>query len=296
MQQPLRLGFLGFGEAGERFARDLGQAGVAGIVAYSRAGARAAPGDPIAERARAAGVELVKSPRLLCSRADVIIALTSGRAALPTLRSVRAYLKPRHIYVDANAASVKSMEQAAALLEGRCRFVDASLMGAVPLLGIKVPIFISGEHAGEFAALLAPYGMNLQVVSARPGAASALKLIRSIAFKGFAGVLIESLEAAHRYGMLDLVARDIAGSFDGQSFMHNMKRYVCGTAAHAERRVHEMDNAMELLKSLGVSTRMSRATKGMLQDVVALGLPRHFNHTEPDSLELVMNAIVEAKK
>jgi len=296
MHHPLRVGFLGFGEAGERFARDLTQAGLKGVVAYSRAGAKAAPGDPIAERALEAGVRLMQSPRELCKHADVILALTSGRAALATLRSVRAHLKPHHFYVDANATSAKAMEQAAALLEGRAQFVDASLMGAVPLLGIKVPIFISGERAADLPALLAPYGMNLRAVSTRPGAASALKLIRSIAFKGFAGVLLESLEAAHRYGMLDIVAADIAGSFDGQSFMVNMKRYVCGTAAHAERRVHEMDDVMELLDSLGTSTRMSRAAKGMLKDVVKLGLPEHFNHIEPASIELVMNAIAEAKK
>jgi 3-hydroxyisobutyrate dehydrogenase-like beta-hydroxyacid dehydrogenase len=296
MHHPLRAGFLGFGEAGERFARDLSQAGLKNIVAYSRSGAKAAPSDPIAERALEAGVRLMKTPRELCKHADIIIALTSGRAALATLRSVRAHLKPHHFYVDANATSAKAMEQAAALLKGRAQFVDASLMGAVPLLGIKVPIFISGEHAGDLCQRLAPYGMNLRAVSTRPGAASALKLIRSIAFKGLAGVLLESLEAAHRYGMLDLVAGDIAGSFDGQSFMVNMKRYVCGTAAHAERRVHEMDDVLELLDSLGASTRMSRATKAMLNDVAKLGLPGHFNHTEPASMELVMDAIVEARK
>jgi 3-hydroxyisobutyrate dehydrogenase-like beta-hydroxyacid dehydrogenase len=296
MQRPLRLGFLGFGEAAERLARDLARAGLTGMVAYSRSGAAAAPGDPLAERAREAGVHLVGTPRALCDGADVIIALTSGRAALSGLRTLRAHLGPHHFYVDANAASARAMEQAAALLEGRAQFIDAALMGAVPLLGIRVPVFISGERAAELQTLLAPLGLNLRVVSTRPGAASALKLIRSIAFKGLAGVLLESLEAAHRYGMLDLVARDIAGSFDGQSFMHNMKRYVCGTAAHAERRVHEMDDALELLESLGASTRMSRATRGMLKDVVKLGLPAHFNHTEPESMALVMDAIVEAKK
>jgi 3-hydroxyisobutyrate dehydrogenase-like beta-hydroxyacid dehydrogenase len=188
------------------------------------------------------------------------------------------------------------MEQAAALLEGRAQFIDAALMGAVPLLGIRVPVFISGERAAELQTLLAPLGLNLRVVSTRPGAASALKLIRSIAFKGLAGVLLESLEAAHRYGMLDLVARDIAGSFDGQSFMHNMKRYVCGTAAHAERRVHEMDDALALLKSLGSPSRMSRATRATIGELAALGLPQHFNQREPASIELVMDAILEARQ
>lgn len=296
MQRPLRLGFLGFGEAAERFARDLAQAGLGGMVAYSRAGAKAAPGDPLAERARAAGVRLMQTPRALCTHADVIIALTSGRAALTGLRALRAHLQPHHFYVDANATAARAMEQAAALLAGRARFVDAALMGAVPLLGIKVPVFISGEHAETLRERLAPWGMNLRVVSERPGAASALKLIRSVAFKGFAGVLIETLEAAQRYGMLELVARDIAGSFEDGNFMQNMKRYVCGTAAHAERRVHEMDDALELLGALGASSRMSRATRGLLKDVANLGLPRHFNYREPASIALVMEALVEARK
>jgi 3-hydroxyisobutyrate dehydrogenase-like beta-hydroxyacid dehydrogenase len=120
--------------------------------------------------------------------------------------------------------------------------------------------------------------------------------MRSVMFKGLAGILLESLEAAHRYGMLDVVAKDIATTMDERSFMLNMKRYVCGTAAHAERRVHEMDDAMELLNSLGASTRMSRAAKAMLQDIVKFELPAHFNHREPDSMALVMDAIIEAKK
>ena len=47
MHHPLRLGLIGFGEAGERFARDLTQAGLKNIVAYSRSGAKAAAGDPL---------------------------------------------------------------------------------------------------------------------------------------------------------------------------------------------------------------------------------------------------------
>lgn len=39
--EALRLGFIGFGEAASRFAKDLSEAGLTGIVANSRTGARA---------------------------------------------------------------------------------------------------------------------------------------------------------------------------------------------------------------------------------------------------------------
>jgi 3-hydroxyisobutyrate dehydrogenase-like beta-hydroxyacid dehydrogenase len=293
--EKLKVGFLGFGEAGYHFAKDLTQAGLSGIVAYSPSGAKAAPGDPICVRATEAGVELVSSPRELCKRAHLIIALVPGQAALRTLRSVRAYLGAAHIYVDASTAAVKAMEQAGQMLAGKSGFVDAAIMGTVPLSGIKVLTVASGPHAEVFRALMAPYGMNIQVIGEKPGAATAMKLIRSVCMKGLAALLLESLEAAQRYGILDAVAVDVAGSIDERPFAQIIKRFVCGTAVHAERRVHEMTESIELLRSLGASTRMTRATRAMLLDVVKLGLPARFGGREPDSIEPVLDAIVGAK-
>ena len=294
--QELQLGLLGFGEAAYCFAKDLSQAGLQGIVAYSRSGAKAAGNDPVRQRAAEAGVELVRTRRALCKRTNVIIAVTSGKSALATLRSVHAHLRPDHIYVDANACSVSTMEKADNLLAGKCSFVDAAIMGAIALNGMKVVTVVSGERAEAVRSLLAPYGMNIQVVGTKPGAASAMKLIRSVCIKGLSVTLMESLEAAQRCGILDAVAADIAGSLDERPFLQLMKRYVCGTAAHAERRVQEMADALELLDSLGNSTRMTRATRAKLNDVVKSGLPEHFGRREPDSLALVMDAIVQAKQ
>ena len=288
----MRLGLLGFGEAGIRFAKDLSQAGLTGIVAYSRSGARAQPGDPLYTEAAEAGVKLVKTLRSLCKGTDVIIALTPGKSALAAARKMGKHLQPAQIYVDMSSGAVKTMEDIAELLEGKARFVDAAIMSPVPLNGIKGVIGASGADAEEFRALLAPYGMNIQVVGARPGGASAMKLIRSVCMKGLSAVLMESLEAAQRYGVLEATAADIAGSFDERPFAQNMKRYVCGTAVHAERRVHEMADALALLNSLGSSTRMTRAMRAKLIDVTKMGLREKFNAREPDTIAAVMEAIV----
>ena len=292
----MRLGLLGFGEAGVRYARDLSQAGLRDIVAYSRSGAKAQSGDPLHAEAMAAGAQLVASPRELCRRADVIIALTPGKSALAALRSVRKYLRPEHFYVDASTAAVKTMEKAAELLAGRARFVDAAIMSPVPLNGIKAIVAVSGADAEAFRALLVPFGMNVKVVGDKAGGASAMKLIRSVCMKGLSAVLLESLEAAQRYGVLEAVAADIAESIDERPFTQNMKRSVCGTAVHAGRRVHEMADALALLKGLGSSNRMTRATRGKLLDVVGMGLREKFNAREPDTIAAVMAAIVENKR
>jgi 3-hydroxyisobutyrate dehydrogenase-like beta-hydroxyacid dehydrogenase len=290
------LGLLGFGEAAVRFAQDLSQAGLKDVVAYSRSGAKAQPGDSLHAEAAAAGARLVKSRRELCKHSDVIIALTPGKAALPAARSVRKHLRPEQIYVDASASAVKTMEQVAALLAGKARFVDAAIMSPVPLNGIKAGVAASGADAEAFRALMEPYGMPVTVVGSKPGGASAMKLLRSVCMKGLSGVMIESLEAAQRYGVLEAVAADIAGSFEERSFAEYMKRYVCGTVVHAERRVHEMADALALLNSLGSSTRMTKATRANLVDLAKMGLREKFNAREPATIAAAIEAIVELRR
>ena len=95
--------------------------------------------------------------------------------------------------------------------------------------------------------------------------------------------------------MLEAVAADIAGTFDERPFAQNMKRYVCGTAVHSARRVHEMADALALLNALGSSTRMTKATRAKLVDVVDMGLREKFNAREPDTIAAVMEAIVAIK-
>ncbi len=292
----LRLGLLGFGEAGQRFAEDFVKAGLKNVVAYSRSAAAAGPADALRVHAAAIGVELAATPKELCQRANLIIAVTPGKAALPALRSVKRYLGREHVYVDANTVSVKIIERAAKLLEGRSTFVDAAIMSAVPLDGIKAPMLASGPAAARFRDLVAPYGMKVQIVGDKAGAASAMKLIRSVCMKGLAGLLLESLEAAQRCGVRDAVAADMAAFIDDRPFQQVIKRFVCGTAVHASRRIHEMNDSLELLRSVGAPTRMTRATQAMFKELIAMGMPERYNGREPDSIEPVLTAIIEARK
>jgi 3-hydroxyisobutyrate dehydrogenase-like beta-hydroxyacid dehydrogenase len=225
----------------------------------------------------------------------VIICLAPGAITLSIARAIRRHLKPHHLYVDATTSSVKDMEKLAALLEGRAQFVDAAIMDPVPLGGIKVLTVTSGAHAETFRALLTPYGMNISVIGDKAGVATAFKLMRSVAMKGFAAVLLESLEAAQRFGVGDALAADIARYFDERPCEQIIKRWVCGTAIHAGRRVHEMGECMALLKALGSATRMTRATRENLKEMEAMGLRERFNVGAPETIQPVLDALIAAR-
>ncbi len=291
---PIRLGLLGFGEAAARLAMDFSQAGFKDITAYSRSGAKAQPGDPVYQRAEAAGVKLAKSVGTLAKKSDIIIALTPGKAAVPALKKILKYLRPDHLYVDASSNSAHNMEQAAALIGNTARFVDASVMGPVDIMGLKVPFVASGPHAAEFHDRMTPHGMVITVVGNNPGDASAMKLIRSVLMKGLAMLLLETMEAAQRRNILDAVIEDSSVTFNDIPFQKIIKRYIGGTAVHCERRIHEMKECLELLQDMGSTDRATKSTIAMLRDMVKMGMPQKFTK-EPDSIHPVIDALIAAR-
>ena len=292
--EVLRLGFLGFGEAASRFAKDLAQAGLHDIVAYSPSASKDVD-HPSRTKAAEAGVAMLPSVKAVCERSSMIIALPPGSRALAVVRKARPHLRPDQLYVDASTSSVKDMEKAARMLDGVVSFVDAAVMDPVPMNGIKTHTVASGAEAERFRTTLSAYGMNIQVVGEKPGAASAMKLLRSVCMKGFAALLLEALEGAQRYGITDALAADTVRFIDSRPFEQIMKRWVCGTAIHAERRIHEMSESLALLQSIGASTRMTRATREMLRQIVGMGLRERFGAREPSDMAPVLDAIIEAK-
>ena len=273
---------------------DFSQAGFKDITAYSRSGAKAQPGDPVYQRAEAAGVKLAKSVGTLAKKSDIIIALTPGKAAVPALKKILKYLRPDHLYVDASSNSAHNMEQAAALIGNAARFVDASVMGPVDIMGLKVPFVASGPHAAEFYDRMTPHGMVITVVGNNPGDASAMKLIRSVLMKGLAMLLLETMEAAQRRNILDAVIEDSSVTFNDIPFQKIIKRYIGGTAVHCERRIHEMKECLELLQDMGSTDRATKSTIAMLRDMVKMGMPQKFTK-EPDSIHPVIDALIAAR-
>src|SRR5205814_8613793 len=110
-----------------------------------------------------------------------------------------------------------------------------ALLGAVRLRGLGTPALASGPGAERFAALFEPLGMPVDVVSDRPGEASALKLLRSVFMKGIAAAALESLAAAEAAGRRDWLEAQLGDVLTPDL----LRRLVEGSRRHAARRVDE---------------------------------------------------------
>lgn len=114
---------------------------------------------------------------------------------LEVAQSVSGSLKENQLYVDVSASTPDIKKQVANEIEKqKALFVDAAMLGPLPVNKHKVPITASGSGTDQFMKVMNAYGMNIKKISDQPGDASALKLIRSVYMKGIVGLLVEFLE------------------------------------------------------------------------------------------------------
>jgi prolyl-tRNA synthetase len=244
------IAILGLGEAGGTIAADLRAAGVA-VRGY----------DPLPGRHEAA------TPEEAVAGADAVLVLTTAAEAVTAARSVLDALSPGQLYADANTSGAALKQELAALVEPTgASFADVALMAPVPGKGLRTPAGASGPGADRFAELFGALGMPVTVVPGPPGAAATRKLLRSVAWKGVAGVVVEALEAARAAGVEDWMRGELAALFAEA----DVDRFEQGSRIHAVRRAHELADVAELLHELGVEPRLAEAARAQLEAFATL--------------------------
>ena len=291
MPDPFAIGFIGFGEAGFAIARGLHESGREGLFFIH--GRRQDPERAAlaAKRGREAGATAVETARELALRADYLLSVVPPDAALSAVREFAPFLGPGKVYVDLTSSSPRDMEAAADVIAAAgASFVDGVLMGPVPAERHRVLTFLAGPQAAAAAARLNGIGMNCRVVGTAPGQAAAIKLILSIATKGFAGLLAEMLLAAHHFGVEETVLTALNDQFFGRGLEFVVDRLVGSDAVYSGRRTSEMEAAQRLLEELGVDPVMVRATVERLKWTTALGLAAKFGGVPPAGYREVIRA------
>jgi 3-hydroxyisobutyrate dehydrogenase-like beta-hydroxyacid dehydrogenase len=290
MSEIFALGFIGFGEAGFEFARGLHSAGAGTLYACDQATLDPARSLWLRNRAREAGAIFLESIGEVVEKSEIILSVVNSEASLPAAREAALCLRPGKLYLDLTSSFPEDMKAASALVEPTgAGFVDGAVMGALPISGHKVLIYASGPRAEEAARLLNQRQMNLHVVGPDPGRASAIKLILSISSKGLEAILVETLLAAHHYG----VEEQVLSAFH-QFFVKGLDaaidRLVGSDAVHSGRRVKEMESSVRLLQNLGLDPIMTEAIVRRLKWSAALGLKEHFKGRTPDGYKEVIQA------
>jgi 3-hydroxyisobutyrate dehydrogenase-like beta-hydroxyacid dehydrogenase len=258
----IRIGMIGFGEVGQRFARDfLAREGVE-IAAYDVL-FDAAPSGVLktsSSIARGLGVKPAASAQAAVEGALYVFSAVTADRAEEVARTMAPLLKPGQIFVDVNSAAPGTKRRAAALIaKSGASYLEAAVMAPVLKPGITVPILAGGPVAEAVAEDLNKLGMNLTAVAAEYGRASAMKLCRSIMIKGWEALLVDCAAAARHWD----VEKEVFGSLDAsypsinwRALAEDMGERV---ATHGVRRAAEMREAADMLADIGLVPDLSRA-------------------------------------
>jgi len=172
------------------------------------------------------------------------------------------------------------------------RFVEIAVMGPIPPLLQKTPMLIGGGAAPGFKELFEPYGMRMDVVSTdQIGRAAAVKMFRSVIYKGLEALIFECVLGASQYGAESRVFASLAENFPGIDWMKLADYMVGRVVVHGERRAREMDEVARTLEELGVEPIMAAATARRMDWAADLGLRDAFGEGFPKTYQEVLDAI-----
>lgn len=258
--------FIGFGEAAFHLATGLGAQGEIRMGAYDAYRDDPKAGPLIRQRAEQTQVTLFDSLEAACREGRFIVCLTSASSALALAERIMPLLRAGQHYIDMNSAA-PTVKQAIACLPRAADvgFCDVAVMGTVPGNAHRVPMLLAGSAAQAFEQAFSPRGMRLTVLDADPGSASAIKMLKSVVMKGLPQLLLESFQAAERFGVLDTLVDSLADSLDGKTVEQLANTFTARTLIHAKRRAAELDDVVSTLEAAGVDASMSIATRAQLE-------------------------------
>ncbi len=164
-------------------------------------------------------------------------------------------------------------------------------MGPIPPQLHKTPLLLGGASAPAFQEMLAPYGVRMDVVSTdQIGRAAAVKMFRSVIYKGLEALIFECVLGASQYGAEDRVFASLAESFPGIDWKKLADYMVGRVVVHGERRAREMDEVARTLEELGIEPMMAAATSRRMDWAADLGLRETFGGEFPKTYQEVLDA------
>jgi 3-hydroxyisobutyrate dehydrogenase-like beta-hydroxyacid dehydrogenase len=246
------VALIGFGEAGEAFARAddwRGETRAWDILPERRA-AMARCGVETADNAAEA----------LAGRA-FFLSLVTADAALEAARQYAPLLPEGSLWCDMNSVAPETKREACAVIEAAGgRYVDVAVMAPVDQ-GLAVPLLIAGPHALAAQPLLDALGFsNVRVAGDEVGRASAIKMIRSVMVKGLEALSAECAAAAEAAGVLDEVTASLDASEKPLKWSERIAYNRERMETHGLRRAAEMEESAKTLQGLGVEPVMTRGT------------------------------------
>jgi len=292
----LKLGFIGFGEAGRCIAEGIMGGAGAEISAWDLLFADQQRGAIMAGQARDLDVRQATSPADAMAGADVVFSAVTTDQSLVAAKMLAPDLPKGVLYLDLNSTSPGKKRQVAEVIDGAGgHMIEAAVMDTVPPHKHRVPMLLAGAKARDVVARLAPLDMRLEALDGDIGQASTIKMCRSVFMKGLPAILMECLVAADAAGVTDIVLASMQKTYPGLDWPQLASRALAGTALHAARRAGEMDEVSVTLRELGVEPVMSPATAQTLKTCADLGMRELAEANPPGNLSDFLGLVRTAK-
>src|SRR5208337_3474334 len=176
-------------------------------------------------------------------------------------------------FFDCDSCAPQTKERTAREVEAAGgRYVDVAVMAPVHPRLHRTPLLISGPHAKDAAPVLAALDMAAEIYDGPVGAASAVKMIRSIVMKGLEALVCECVLAGRKAGVIETVLDSLDDTYPGFDWKKRSAYMLERVMTHGVRRAAEMREVALTVDLLGLEGAMSHAAVGWQQRVGELRL------------------------
>lgn len=290
----IALGFIGFGEASYNLAEGLREEGMEKIFVFDivLVGKR---GDQVyettIERVKKTGSVALQSTADLAGSSDTVIIAVPAQFTEVAANDLISHLKAGQLLVDVTSASPQVKKQLGqCCAEKEILYADSPMLGSLAADRHKVPIIACGPGARRWHDEMTPFGMDIQVIEGNPGKATQIKLVRSIFTKGFEALVVETFLFARKCGVETIVMESIEKTLDSVTFRQSAIRDMASNLIHAVRRAHEMNDAIDIMRKIGMTPMVGEGALARLKYIAALDCAAKLEGVVPGSLEQIYSA------
>jgi 3-hydroxyisobutyrate dehydrogenase-like beta-hydroxyacid dehydrogenase len=271
------IAFIGFGEAARAFLEGwrTNAAFKASISAYDIKTDSPDPDVRAAKRADYTAANIIgasNAPEAVAGAQAVFSVVTADQAHEAALAALPGMAKGVFFFDCDSCAPQTKVRTAAEVDAAGGRYVDVAVMAPVHPRLHRTPLLISGPHAEAAAPALAALDMSARIHEGPVGAASAVKMIRSIMMKGLEALVCECVLAGRKAGVIETVLDSLDDAYPGFDWRKRSAYMLERVMTHGVRRAAEMREVALTVDLLGLKCEMSRASVGWEQTVGELGL------------------------
>lgn len=268
---PLRLGFIGFGEAARAFQQTLArhQPSLA-FAAFDLLLLEEGRGGSCGAAMAAAGVAIADSVAALAGGADWIVSAVTADQSRNAAEAAAPFLREGQVYFDINSVSPGTKRGNAELIAtGGADYIDMAVMAPVHPRGHRTPVLIAGPASAPLLEQLRALDFSFDVAGDTVGAATAIKMVRSLFVKGLEALTVETMLAAGASGCLPEIRASLEGSYAGLGWPEFAAYEFERVLRHGVRRAAEMRECAATLDELGLHGALANAIADV-QDMTAL--------------------------